>query len=110
MTIAGSAEEDLFEASYLQSEREVGLQKGQIKAARLIGSVHDNKFGHNTLYVFKFETDLSFDEMKKGWRTFMNTELFAKVISKYGFEMIEQNDDLVHKPGDIISVFKKPKD
>ena len=52
----------------------------------------------------------SFEEMKKGWRTFMNTELFAKVISKYGFEMIEQNDDLVHKPGDIISVFKKPKD
>ena len=52
----------------------------------------------------------SFEEMKKGWRTFMNMELFAKVISKYGFEMIEQNDDLVHKPGDIISVFKKPKD
>ena len=50
------------------------------------------------------------DQMKQGWRTFMGKEKFAKIVSKYGMKMVEQNEELVHKPGDVISVFMKPKD
>ena len=46
--------------------------------------------------------------MKKGWRTFMNAEIFAKIVRNYGMEIIEQNYELAHKPGDVITVFIKP--
>lgn len=48
-------------------------------------------------------------DMKRGWRTFMNMDLFAKIVADHGMEIIEQNDELTHKPGDVISVFLKPE-
>ena len=38
----------------------------------------------------------------------MNARLFAELVKKHQMEMIEQNYDLVHIPGDVISVFRKP--
>jgi hypothetical protein len=30
------------------------------------------------------------------------------MVAKHGMKLVEQNEDLVHIPGDIISVFTKP--
>ena len=45
---------------------------------------------------------------EKGYRSYMNARLFAELVKKHQMEMIEQNYDLVHIPGDVISVFRKP--
>ena len=42
------------------------------------------------------------------FRSYMGGKLFAHLVAKHGMKMIEQNDTLVHKPGDLISVFIKP--
>lgn len=41
-------------------------------------------------------------------RSYVSGNLFAHLVAKHGMKMIEQNDTLVHKPGDLISVFIKP--
>lgn len=45
---------------------------------------------------------------KEASRSYMNGKTFASLVKKYGMEMLEQNDTLVHVPGDIISVLRKP--
>jgi hypothetical protein len=37
----------------------------------------------------------------------MNASFFAYLLARYGFELMEQNDARVHKPGDVISVFRR---
>lgn len=44
----------------------------------------------------------------KSFRSCMSANLFAQMVAKHGMKLVEQNDDLVHIPGDIISVFTKP--
>ena len=51
----------------------------------------------------------NFDDMKKGWRTFMGKDNFARIVNKYGLKMIIQDEESVHKPGDVISIFMKPE-
>lgn len=43
----------------------------------------------------------------KGFRAHMTAELFSKLVAKHGMKMIEQDSKLVHKNGDIISIFVK---
>jgi ubiquinone/menaquinone biosynthesis C-methylase UbiE len=45
---------------------------------------------------------------EKALRSYMNARLFAEIVKKDQMEMVEQNYDLVHIPGDVISVFRKP--
>ncbi|NOX63182.1 MAG: class I SAM-dependent methyltransferase [Chloroflexi bacterium] len=47
-------------------------------------------------------------ERRQGLRTYMSRDLFAHFVAKHGLNMVEQNEKLAHKPGDIISVFAKP--
>jgi ubiquinone/menaquinone biosynthesis C-methylase UbiE len=42
------------------------------------------------------------------FRSCMSANLFAQIVAKHGMKIVEQNDNLVHIPGDIISVFTKP--
>jgi ubiquinone/menaquinone biosynthesis C-methylase UbiE len=42
------------------------------------------------------------------FRSYMNGDLFAHLITRYGMVLIEQNDTLPHVPYDLISVFTKP--
>lgn len=44
---------------------------------------------------------------KKGFRSLMTAEKFAEFVSSSGMRILEQNRTLVHKDGDIISVFTK---
>jgi len=44
---------------------------------------------------------------RKGWRTKLDENLMRQYVTNTGFEMIEQNKELPHKKGDIISIFKK---
>lgn len=44
----------------------------------------------------------------RGFRSYMDGEFFAHLVTKNGLEMIEQNETLAHNPGDLISVFMKP--
>jgi SAM-dependent methyltransferase len=44
----------------------------------------------------------------KGYRSYMNAELFAKIVKEFQMEILEQNFELSHIPGDVISVFSKP--
>ena len=44
---------------------------------------------------------------KDAWRTYLGRKQFAKLLSKYGMNLIEQNEKLVHLPGDVITVFTK---
>ena len=46
-------------------------------------------------------------DKKSGWKTFMGKEEFAKLVIENEMDMIEQNLELIHFPGDIISIFKK---
>lgn len=50
------------------------------------------------------------EEEKTCWRSYtIDKKFFAHLVERYGFRLVEQNDALVHKPGDLISVFRKPK-
>jgi len=44
---------------------------------------------------------------KEAWRAYMGKKQFAKLVKKYGMEVIEQNETLVHLPGDVITIFIK---
>lgn len=55
------------------------------------------------------DAHLSDEEAKSHWRSYMDRQFFAHLVEKHGFRLIEQNDSLVHKPGDLISVFQKPQ-
>jgi cyclopropane fatty-acyl-phospholipid synthase-like methyltransferase len=44
----------------------------------------------------------------KGFRSHMDGDFFAHLVAKHGLELIEQNTELPHKEGDVISVFRKP--
>ena len=46
----------------------------------------------------------------QGWRSCMNGNLFAYLVTKNGMKIVEQNDDLVNIPGDLISIFTKPSE
>ena len=41
------------------------------------------------------------------FRSYMNGNLFAHLVRKYGMTLVEQNDTLTHLPYDLISVFYK---
>jgi ubiquinone/menaquinone biosynthesis C-methylase UbiE len=43
----------------------------------------------------------------RGFRSKMTTEKFAELVSKNKMRILEQNKDLVHKKGDVISVFTR---
>ena len=47
-------------------------------------------------------------ERRQGLRTYMSRDLFARFVAEQGLIMVEQNETLAHKPGDVISVFSKP--
>lgn len=47
-------------------------------------------------------------EADEDWRSHMDGRFFAQLIRTHGMALVEQNDSLPHKPGDIISVFRKP--
>lgn len=42
-----------------------------------------------------------------GFRSHMDKDFFKKLVVNNGMKIIEQNTELPHKPGDVISVFKK---
>lgn len=42
---------------------------------------------------------------KKGFRAQMTAEKFAEIVNERGMGIVEQNRELVHKKGDIITVF-----
>jgi 2-polyprenyl-3-methyl-5-hydroxy-6-metoxy-1,4-benzoquinol methylase len=44
---------------------------------------------------------------EKGFRSYMTGELFASWVNENGMKLVEQNRELVHIPGDIITVFCK---
>lgn len=46
-------------------------------------------------------------DYEEAFRSQMNASFFAYLLARYGFELMEQNDALVHKPGDVISVFRR---
>ena len=47
---------------------------------------------------------------KEAWRAYMGRKQFANLVKKYGMKVIEQNETLVHLPGDVITTFtKQPK-
>jgi ubiquinone/menaquinone biosynthesis C-methylase UbiE len=43
-----------------------------------------------------------------GFRSHMDGAFFAHLVAKHGLELVEQNTDLPHKQGDVISVFRNP--
>lgn len=46
-------------------------------------------------------------DRREEMRSYMNGNLFAHLVEKHKMKMVEQNDTLVHYPGDLISVFIK---
>jgi SAM-dependent methyltransferase len=44
---------------------------------------------------------------KNAFRSNVNEQLFAHLCTQAGLEMISQDWDLPHKPGDVISIFRK---
>ena len=48
-------------------------------------------------------------DKNEGWRAFIGKKQFVSMIEKYHMSLIEQNIQLVHLQGDIISVFTKTK-
>jgi ubiquinone/menaquinone biosynthesis C-methylase UbiE len=45
---------------------------------------------------------------ESAFRSYMTPDLFASWVTESGMQIIEQNTNLVHFPGDVISVFSKP--
>lgn len=48
------------------------------------------------------------ERLSKGFRSYMDRDLFAHLVAKQGMVMIEQNDTLTHMTDDVISVFQSP--
>ena len=48
-----------------------------------------------------------YNNPKEGWRAFFGKDEFLKLINDNSLKMSEQNIDLSHLPGDVISVFTK---
>ena len=48
-----------------------------------------------------------YNNPKEGWRAFFGKEEFLNLINENNLKMNEQNTDLPHLPGDVISVFRK---
>jgi len=46
-------------------------------------------------------------DARKGFRANMSAEVFKHMVEENGMKVLEQNTNLVHKPGDIITVFQK---
>ena len=44
---------------------------------------------------------------KEAWRAYLGKKQFANLVTKHGMKIIEQNETLVHLPGDVITVFAK---
>ena len=55
------------------------------------------------------DTYPSEEDATKSFRSSMNGKFFAHLVEKHGFSLVEQNDSLPHKPGDVITVFRKPQ-
>lgn len=47
------------------------------------------------------------EDAKSGFRSSMDGKLFAHLVEKHGMSLVEQNNSLPHKLGDLISVFRK---
>jgi hypothetical protein len=47
-------------------------------------------------------------EARQSFRSYMTEILFTHLVTKHGMTLIEQNGDLPHKPGDMLSIFLKP--
>lgn len=56
---------------------------------------------HSGTYRTEMEASLSY-------RSHIDGAFFSHLLGRYGFEIVEQNTSLPHKPGDVISVFRKP--
>lgn len=50
-------------------------------------------------------SDRDYDE---AFRSQMNAQFFAHLARQAGLDVVDQSDDLVHKPGDTITVLQKP--
>ena len=50
---------------------------------------------------------LDYNNPKEGWRAFFGKDEFLELIEKNNLKIIEQNLELPHLPGDIISIFEK---
>lgn len=48
-----------------------------------------------------------YKDYQEGYHAFMGKKQFALLVENYGMKIIEQNEDLAHEKGDIISVFVK---
>ena len=53
--------------------------------------------GNYSLYTRKQES----------WRAYLGKKQFANLVAKHGMNVLEQNESLVHLPGDVITVFAK---
>ncbi|MGH2569877.1 MAG: class I SAM-dependent methyltransferase [bacterium] len=42
------------------------------------------------------------------FRSYMDRGFFAHLVAKHGLELVEQDAELPHMPGDVISVFRRP--
>jgi len=47
------------------------------------------------------------EEARKSWRSYIDGKFFARLIDKHDMRLVEQNETLAQKPGDLISVFTK---
>jgi SAM-dependent methyltransferase len=47
-------------------------------------------------------------QRREFFRSYMDRDFFAHLLDKHGLELIEQDGELAHMPGDVISVFRKP--
>jgi cyclopropane fatty-acyl-phospholipid synthase-like methyltransferase len=43
------------------------------------------------------------------FRSYMDRDFFAHLVRKHGLVLVEQNEELAHMPGDVISVLRKPE-
>jgi ubiquinone/menaquinone biosynthesis C-methylase UbiE len=45
---------------------------------------------------------------RKDFRSWIDGPFFAHLVVKHGMKIVEQDDALAHRPGDLITVFMKP--
>ena len=45
---------------------------------------------------------------RKAFRLWIDGQFFAHLVVKYGMKIVEQDDALTHKLGDLITIFIKP--
>ncbi len=48
------------------------------------------------------------EEAEMSYRSHLDAALFARMLARHGLEIVEQDTSLPHKPGDVITVFRKP--